>query len=138
MRLLLCKLCEYATQQQNGRHSMVGIFDNIIAPFFPIDHPPLFLCLQFEFDAAEGGDPMDVTVKLVDDDARPLLDFNANGEVPRDANGGPTRLFMQFAIPVIRFERPGDYRIDVSFNGVHVGEERIPVLQVNKPGTPPS
>lgn len=133
MKLLLCKICEHATQQQNGRHSMIGIFDNIVAPVFPVDHPPFFLCLQFEFDAAEAGDPMDVFIKLVDDDARALLDFTASGEVPRDANGGPTRLFMQFQIPPMRFERPGDYRLDVVFNGKTIGEERLPVLQSPQP-----
>ncbi|MBS1722062.1 MAG: hypothetical protein JSS66_03530 [Armatimonadetes bacterium] len=134
MRLLLCKLCEYGTQQQNGRHSMVGIFDNIVAPSFPIDHPAFFICLQFEFEAAESGDPMDVLVKLVDDDARALLDFTASGEVPRDVSGGPTRLFMQFQIPGLRLEKPGDYQLEVVYNGRHIGEERLPVILAQVPG----
>jgi len=128
VRLLLCKICEFASQQQNGRHSMIGIFDNIVAPFFPIDHPPVYLCLQFEFDPVEAGEPMDVFIKFVDDDAKPLLDFTASGEIPHDPNGGPTRLFMQFQIPLLRFDRPGDYRLEVIFNGARIGEERLPVL----------
>lgn len=133
MRLLLCKLCEYSTQQQNGRHTMVGIFDNIVAPFFPIDHPAMFLCLQFEFEPSEAGEPMDVFIKLLDDDAKPLLDFTASGEVPRDALGAPTRLFMQFQIPGLRFEHPGDHIVEVSFNGLRVGEERLPVILAQTP-----
>lgn len=133
MRLLLCKLCEYATQQQNGRHSMIGIFDNVVAPYFPVDHPPLALCVQLEFDGSEAGLPMDLAVRFLDDDAKTLLDVNASGEIPRDANGGPVRLFMQFQIPAIRFERPGDYRLDVLFNGVVVGEERLPVMLALQP-----
>ena len=133
MRLLLCKLCEYATQQQNWRHSMIGIFDNVVAPYFPVDHPPLALCVQLEFDGSEAGLPMDLAVRFLDDDAKTLLDVNASGEIPRDANGGPVRLFMQFQIPAIRFERPGDYRLDVLFNGVVVGEERLPVMLALQP-----
>ena len=68
MRLLLSKFCEYATQQQNGRHSMVGIFDNIIVPEFPIDHPPFFLCIQMEFDPNESEQDMDVLALLIDED----------------------------------------------------------------------
>lgn len=129
MKLLLCKLCEYATQQQNGRHSMIGLFDNIVAPLFPVDHPPMFLCLQFEFDPSEAGEPMDVTIKLIDSDAKPLIDFTASGEIPRDVDGGRIRLFMQFHVPPVRLERPGDYRLDVQFNGKLVGEELLPVLK---------
>lgn len=133
MRLLLCKLCEYTAQLQNGRQCMMGIFDNIVAPHFPIDHPSVVFCLQFEFEAAEAGDPMDVGVKFVDDDAKALLDFTASGEIPRDVNGGSTRLFMQFQIPGLRLERPGDYRLEVVFNGNRVGEESIPVMLVPAP-----
>lgn len=133
MRLLLCKLCEYSTQLQNGRQTLVGIFDNIVAPFFPIDHPSMFLCLQFEFDPSEGGAPMDVFIKLLDDDAKPLLDFTASGEVPLDATGAPTRLFMQFQIPGLRFEHPGNYVVEVTFNGQRIGEERLPVLLAPTP-----
>ncbi len=128
MKLLLCKLCEYATTQQNGRHTMIGIFDNIVAPFFPIDHPPIHLCLQLEFEGDEGGNPMDLTTRFVDDDGKTLLDFNASGTVPVDQNGGGVRIFMQFQIPNIRFERPGNYRLDIYLNGNLIGEERVPVM----------
>lgn len=112
---------------------MIGIFDNVVAPFFPVDHPPFALCLQMEFDGSEAGEPMDLTVKFMDYDAKTLLDFNATGEIPRDALGGPVRLFMQFQIPAMRFEQPGDYRLDVMFNGALVGDERLPVLLAQLP-----
>jgi len=116
---------------------MIGIFDNIVAPFFPIDHPAISFCMQFEFDQAEADEPMDVFIKFVDDDAKPLLDFTASGIIPRDSNGGSTRMFMQFQIPGLRIERPGDYRLEVLFNGVRVGEERIPVLLAPVNSLPP-
>lgn len=133
MRVLLAKFCEYATQQANGRHSMVGMFDNIVAPFFPIDHPAFFLCLQLEFDPIEGGQPMNLRAVFMDDDANTAFDFDAQGEVPRDPGGGPTRVFVQFGVPPLRLEREGDYRLDVLFNSAKVAEERIPVRR----GQPP-
>ncbi len=129
MRLLLSKFCEYATQQANGRHSMVGIFDNIVVPNFPIDHPPFFLCLQMEFDPNEADQEMSVLAVLIDEDGRQMMDVMASGRVPRDPNGGSTRLFIQFFMPPMRFERPGDFRLDVMFNDQKVGEERLPVVQ---------
>lgn len=133
MRLLLSKFCEYATQQQNGRHTMVGIFDNIIVPDFPIDHPPFFLCIQMEFDPNESEQDMDVLALLIDEDGKQLLDVRATGRIPRDPNGGPTRLFIQFLMPPMRFDRAGDYRLDVMFNGIKVGEERLPVMAAVRP-----
>lgn len=139
MRLLLSKFCEYATQQANGRHTMVGIFDNIVVPDFPIDHPPFFLCIQMEFDPNESDQDMNVYALLIDEDGKELIDVRASGRIPRDPNGGPTRLFIQFLMPPMRFERPGDYRLDVMFNDNKVGEERLPVLAaVRPPGIPGS
>jgi hypothetical protein len=137
MRLLLSKFCEYATQQQNGRHTMLGIFDNIVVPAFPIDHPPFFLCIQMEFDPIESDQDMKVLALLIDEDGKELMDVMASGRVPRDPNGGTTRLFIQFLMPPMRFERAGDYRLDVMFNDVKVGEERLPVISaVHPPGHP--
>jgi hypothetical protein len=134
MRLLLAKLCEYAVQQQNGRHSMIGIFDNIVAPFFPIDHPPFHLCIQLEFDPYETEKALDARIVLLDPDGQSILDIGAEGQVPRDANGAPVRLFMHFGIPGLRFERPGDHRLDIVANGTKVGEESLPVLVAPPPG----
>jgi hypothetical protein len=128
MRLLLAKLCEYAAQQANGRHSMIGIFENIVAPYFPLDHPPFHLCLQFEFGPDEADDALDIRIVLIDPDGKTLLDIGAEGRVPRDTNGGPVLLFMHLGIPGLRFERVGDHRMDVLVNGLKVGEERIPAL----------
>lgn len=128
MRLLLSKFCEYATQLQNGRHTMVGIFDNIVVPKFPVDHPPFFLCIQMEFDPNEGNQDMTVVAVLIDEDGKQIMDVTASGKVPRDPRGGSTRLFIQFLMPPMRFEKPGDYRLDVLFNDQKVGEERLPVI----------
>jgi hypothetical protein len=138
MRLLLSKFCEYATQQQNGRHSMMGIFDNIVVPTFPIDHPPFYLCIQIEFDPNEADADMRMLAVLIDEDGKEMMDVMASGRVPRDPNGGPTRLFIQFLMPPMRFEKPGDYRLDVLYNDQKVGEERLPVLLpvMPRPGGP--
>ncbi|MGE0001401.1 MAG: hypothetical protein AB7F50_01055 [Fimbriimonadaceae bacterium] len=133
MRILLLKCCEYAMQQQNGRHSMIGIFDNIVAPYVPIDHPPFFLCAQFEFSPEEAETQLEATILLLDPDGQKLLDIAAEGEVPKEASSGPIRLFMQFGIPGVRFDKTGDHRVDVFANGTKIGEELLPVLVASRP-----
>lgn len=129
MKLLFCKACEYAATLQNGRQTMVGLFENIVAPSFPLDHPPFFLCVQVEFEPVEAEQIMELTAKLIDQDGHKVVDFNAQGPVPRDPGGGQTRLFLIFMVPPIRFETPGQYRFDITMHGNKIGEELLPVLQ---------
>jgi hypothetical protein len=128
MQLLLCKVCEYAFQNQNGRHSMIGLFENIVLPQPGVEHPPFFVCLQLEFDPDEQDKPLNLEVVMIDPDGKRMLDFTAEGRVPRDTAGGITRLFMQFYVPKVRFEVLGDYRFDVMMDGKSIGSERLPVL----------
>ncbi len=55
MRVLLCKFCEYVCKLENGRHNLVGVFDDIRSPSFPIDHPAFFLTYQLVFDREDMG-----------------------------------------------------------------------------------
>ncbi|MFW5697375.1 MAG: DUF6941 family protein [Fimbriimonadaceae bacterium] len=129
MRVLLSKFCEYAAQLVNGRHSMIGIFDNIVAPSFPFRNPPCFLCLQLEFEAMEAGKPFDLVAVLIDEDGNQMIDLKTNGEVPKDPTGNPVRIFIVFMMPPLEFKEAGRYRLDIAGNGRKVGEERLPVLQ---------
>ncbi len=136
MRLLFCKACEYATQLENGRHCLIGMFENISCPYFPVTHPPFFLCLQVEFELLDLVEKFDITAHLIDEDGQPVADFSAAGEVP-PYQGGVTRLHMVFHIMPIEFQKPGDYRIDVTLNDKKIGEERLPVILIPQEDLPP-
>lgn len=138
MRVLYSKFCEYAAQQANGRRTLVGIFDDIRAPELPVDHPPFFLCLELEFDPSEADRPMDLVSVLVDEDGGEVFRIQTMGQVPRAQFAGPSRLQCVFPIPSLRLERAGDYRLDVTFNGVKIGEERLPVRAVHPDHVPPT
>jgi hypothetical protein len=128
MKVLLVKACEYATQQANGRQTLVGIFDNIVTPVIPLDHPPFFVCVQLEFEADEADNPFGMTVLLIDDDGTKIVELPVHGQVPRDPAGGVSRLYASFHVPGVRISKQGEYRLDVMINGRKHAEERIPVL----------
>ncbi len=130
MRLLLAKACEYATTQQSGRQTMIGMFENIASNEFPFEHPPLFFCLQMEFEPLDQGRPLQLQVILIDEDGKTIYEAKAGTEIPREEQLGVSRLYVQFMVPPIRFEKPGQYRFDISANGEKVGEERLPVLEI--------
>lgn len=136
MRLLLSKFCEYAVQQVNGRHSMIGMFDNIVTPTLPLDHPPFFLCIQLEFEPLESNKEINVLALLIDEDGKEIANVTASGSVPNNPVSGMTRIFIQFLMPPIRFDRAGEYRLDVMYNGKKVGEERLPVIHAPFQGRP--
>lgn len=128
MNILYIKACEYAVQQANGRQTLIGIFDNIVAPHLPIEHPPFFLCIQLEFEPHEAGQTFATQAVMIDDDGRKLFDFPLNIEAPRETGAGVTRVFMSIHVPTIRLERTGEHRFDLIINGQIKAQERIPLL----------
>ncbi len=133
MRLLLAKLCEYATKLENQRHCMVGIFDDIRLPHLPIDHPAFFVCVQVEFDTDEAGTEWHMEAIFVDPDGRQQFRAELKGSVPpAESVPIPVKLFAIIGAPSIRLEKQGDYRLDVLVNQKVVGEERVPVFVVNR------
>ena len=131
MRLLLSKFCEYACKLENGRHSMVGIFDDIRVPEIPIDHPPFFLCLQLEYEAMETGRDLQLEAVFVDEDGAEIFRTSVEGPIPREPGPGTVKVFVQIGIQPFRFERAGTYRLDVFAENRKIGEERVPVLLVS-------
>ncbi len=130
MKVILLKACEYSAPMGNGRQTMVGIFDNIVVPHIPIDHPPFSLCAQVEFDQADSESDHQVFCRLIDPDAQTLFDVALNINHPRDPNGGSTRVFISISVPGLRLEKLGDHRLELKLDGLKMGEETIPVLQV--------
>ena len=133
MRVLYSKFSEYACQQANGRHTMIGIFDDIRVAQIPVDHPPFFLNLELEFEATEGGGTMSLDAILMDEDGKDLVKIQSSGPVPKSNDGNPLRMHMVIGIQPIRFEKAGNYRLDVIYNGMKVGEERLPIMLVAPP-----
>lgn len=130
MKVILLKACEYSAPMGNGRQTLVGIFDNIVVHYVPIDHPPFSLCAQVEFDQADSESHHQVFCRLIDPDAQTLFDVSLDVANPRDPNGGSTRVFISINVPGLRLEKLGDHRIEIQVDGQKLGEETIPVLRV--------
>lgn len=138
MRVLLVKACEYTAPLASGRQCMMGIFDNIVAPFVPIDHPPFCICLQLEFEQADPEQEHHVACRLIDPDGKPLFDFPLNVRNVPDPHGGDTRIFISINVPGLRLDTPGDHRIDILVDGQKLGEEKVPVIVAHGQSSAPS
>jgi len=135
MRVLLCKFCEYVCKLENGRHNLIGVFDDIRANAFPIDHPHFYLTYQLEFDSEDMGSKLEVVAKFVGPDNAELFRSDLKGEVPTNKERDHVRIFFFAPVQTVRLAIPGNYRMVISNLGDIIHIENLPVYQVNPPGS---
>jgi hypothetical protein len=112
---------------------VLGVFDRIAAPNFPVVHPKLVFVFRVRAEFADMGPPVAVRVRLVDEDGAVL--FEASGELaPPPVEPGQFATANQiFSLVGVQFPSPGIYKFLVS-----VGEERhetpLSVVQLQAQG----
>ncbi len=133
MRVLLLKFCEYASKQENGRQTMVGMFDDIRLPQLPIDHPPFFLCCQLEFEKKETGIKHRLEFRLLDPAGEVGMQIEAPIELPKEEQDVEPRLFLVVGISGIRVQKAGTYLIQALADGDILASEPLPVRIIRSP-----
>ena len=66
MQLLLATLCDSAADYQ-GKLCVLGAFDTLCAPQFPVVHPQCSLAVRLLFDPEDSG-RHDMSIRLLDED----------------------------------------------------------------------
>jgi hypothetical protein len=130
MTIQIAVLCDAATDY-NGKLNLLGTFDTIVTSQLPAVHPQCSIALRMAFSRIEEG-AHKVKMNFVDEDGRlvmPSIDMPVDVAVPAEANF----LVRNFIINIqqLKFERPGQYSIDVAIDGRH--EASIPLLVKHNP-----
>ncbi|GIV01532.1 MAG: hypothetical protein KatS3mg015_0362 [Fimbriimonadales bacterium] len=133
MKVTLAKFCDYACTVDGGKNALIGLFDTIGGEQYPLTHPTLFICVEFEFDMFEANQPAEIKLVLIDEDGKELVGVQGNFEVPPPQDGRPATMFHAFRFDGLQFPKPGSYRLDILHNGEPVGEARLYLVQ----GPPP-
>ena len=125
MTIQIAVLCDAATDY-HGKLNLLGTFDTIITSQLPAVHPQCSVALRLSFSRIEEGSHK-IKMNFVDEDGKlvmPSIDMPADIIIPGDANF----LVRNFIINIqqLKFERPGQYSIDVAIDGRH--EMSIPLL----------
>lgn len=125
MTIQIAVLCDAATDY-HGKLNLLGTFDTIITSQLPAVHPQCSIALRMSFNRIEEGSHK-IKMNFVDEDGKlvmPSIDMPADIIVPGDANF----LVRNFVINIqqLKFERPGQYSIDIAVDGRH--EMSIPLL----------
>ena len=120
MKVELFVACDYAADY-GGKLTVVGIFDTLGAPQTPVLHPQLCVAAKLRFDDTEAG-PKQARFTLADLDGRPVL---PPIDMPIVAPAAPPEIATSVVNLVInighvRFERLGEYSLDLSLDGLPV------------------
>jgi|SRR5436190_3961152 len=125
MNIQVAVLCDAATDY-GGKLNILGTFDTIITRDLPAVHPQCSVALRLSFTRIEEGQHK-VRMNFVDEDGKfvmPSIDMPVDVAMPAEVNF----LVRNFVITIqqLKFEKPGQYSIDVAIDGRQ--ETSIPLL----------
>jgi hypothetical protein len=116
MQVEVFSLCDAATAD-TGKLNILGVFDAIWTVKMPAVHPHCAVALRFRFESIERGEHR-VVVNFVDLDGKHIIP-PANGTIninfPDEQSSGAANLILH--IQMLKFERYGEYSIDLAIDG---------------------
>jgi hypothetical protein len=114
MHIPMSFVADEANISEGGKVNVLGIFDRIASPAFPLVYPRMVFVFRLQADAGDGGQGFSVHIRLEDDAGATL--FEAGGELAAPLLP-PGELFSANHIVTlvnVAFPRPGTYRFLVT------------------------
>lgn len=138
MKIETFVLCDAATESA-GKLNILGTFDSIHARQVPAVHPQCAVAIRVRFDREERGDHK-IRVNMIDADGRlvvPSLDAMLHVRIPENASSCAINMILN--LQSLKFERFGEYSIDLQVDGVQSTSLPLFIWQmpVQSPGSPP-
>jgi hypothetical protein len=114
----LAVLADYAVVSQDGKLSVMGIFQEVNPPVLPFALPQMYLVVSFAAGPAEFDTVKDIKIAFLDNDGNEMLALEGQVPVPRPLRVG-SRAYMNQVIGLngVTFERPGDYAFAILVGG---------------------
>lgn len=138
MEIQIATLCDSAADY-GGKLSMLGAFDTIGGPEFPVVHNQCALAMRVSFDKAEEGEQK-LSIRFMDSEGNPLSDPVEPVipvRMPDDIDFMTRNLVLN--MQRLKFDRPGVFTFEISGGGQLLAKVPLRVLQVQMPqGAPPA
>ena len=128
-------LCDAATDSA-GKLNILGAFDKIGAQKLPLVYPRCSVALRVRFDRIEQGLHR-IRINVVDADGQPIMaafDNEINVSFPGEVQSLCANIVLQ--INGLKFEKHGEYAIDMAIDGRHEKSLPVYVLRIAKPNQP--
>ena len=110
MRIPVALLADEANISQEGKLNVLGAFDRITAPHFPVVHPRMVFVFRVEAGFADAGRTARTRVRLMDEDGATLFDAEGDLTAPPLEPGDFVTANQIFTLVGVQFQRPGTYR----------------------------
>ncbi len=124
-------LCD-AAQDYNGKLCLLGSFDTILAPRFPMVHPACSVAIRLTFRSEDEGTHR-MKLLLIDEDGRNILPkIEASMDIKMPSNVFFYSRNIVFNLQQTRFDRPGQYSIDLLIDDqicARIPLQIVPALQ---------
>lgn len=131
MELALALMADAANTSADGKLNVLGVFDAINAPSFPVTHPSMVLVLRFDAGSVDWDTKQDINIRLINEDGDEMLKVDAALTVPRGSDvANRHRFTSQFQINGLPLKQPGDYAFDIIINGDRKGQVPLTVRKI--------
>ncbi len=136
MDVQIAVLCDAATDY-GGKLNLLGSFDTIVTHQLPAVHPQCSIALRIVFSRIEEG-LHKVRINFVDEDGKSIMpSIDLAAEVAFAAEGSFLSRNFIINIQHLKFDKTGQYAIDIAIDGRHETSIPLQVRQVAAPPTPP-
>jgi hypothetical protein len=136
MDLALALMADAANTAADGKLNVLGVFDAINSPTFPVTHPSMVLVLRFDAGSVDWDTKQDINIRLINEDGDQMLKVDAALTVPRGSDvANRHRFTSQFQINGLTFKKPGDYAFDIVVNGDRKGQVPLSVRTIDRSST---
>ena len=118
MECNMALLADSANVSDAGKLNILGAFDQIGAPGFPVRHEAMTMVLRFDASPAEVGEQKEGVIRCLDEDGTQLGQLTATITIPPPSKPGQ-RVKIQTIIPLenMVFPKAGAYSFHVMING---------------------
>ncbi len=133
MECTLFLVADYALVSQDGKLSIMGIFDSIQSSGFPAAHPRMHLVAQFRAPEREYGAEFKLNFQLLDENGDAIVNMNGQGEVPYSDTGRPVQMNQVVTLNNVTFQKHGTYTFACRVNDETLATMPFHVIKTRKP-----
>lgn len=118
-------ICDDVRQEIGGKFSLMGIFESISAPSFPVIHPRFAVWNEWSGGRGE----FTAQIRLLSPDRKTVLSESASRFTLYHENQRHRDITLRFNTT---FSAPGTYWIEMLIDGKEVASVPLPVQQVSR------
>lgn len=135
MEVELAVVADAANVSQEGKLNVLGIFDTIWGPSFPLRHGTMVFVVRVEGEFTEQGEHR-LELRLMDADGGQIFKAEGPLRLVGGRPGRPAKPHIILGLSGVVFPAAGDYSFEVLIDGQHKRSVPLYVLQAPQPPRP--